>query len=72
MKRDYTRGYVGLLALLIVAVIIVFLIAKEYKVYFNAAGSQSATSTLNGRTPIQAAQDAKDLIEKQSRESMEP
>jgi hypothetical protein len=73
-KTKHNGGYVGLVAILVTVFIITFLIIKQYErvgiikdknytpdIYYDGAGVN--------RTPIESAQNAKDILENKSRES---
>lgn len=84
-RHKNNGGYVGLLALLIVTMIIVFMMAKEFQTYgitqvapgvgtTTAGGSpvgSSASGGINAMAPIQQAQNAKNIMEEQDQNTSE-
>ncbi len=75
-KTKYNGGYVGLVVILVTVLIITFLIIKQYErvgviksnnyapdIYYDNSGIN--------RTPIESAQNAKDVLEKKDRASFE-
>jgi hypothetical protein len=75
-KTKHNGGYVGLVALLVTVLLITFLIIKQYErvgvikdknyapdIYYDNSGVN--------RTPIESAQNAKDVLEKKDRATFE-
>lgn len=66
-SKEYSGGYVGLLALLIGVAIMTFLIIRSFDTLNRQPNGENATE--GGFDAIDAARDAKNIIEQRSRDA---
>ena len=60
-RQNLKRGYIGLIALLIAVLIMVFMVLQEYQSF--GLGQLKTGATSGTMTPIQQAQNVKKIIE---------
>lgn len=64
MKTKYNQGYITILILLITGVIIVILMLQQYK----STGLIKDQNSIDNKTPIESAQNVKDILEKRDQD----
>lgn len=63
MKQKYNGGYIAILIMIITGVIIVILMLQQYK----SSGLIKQQDSTDNTTPIESAQNIKDVLEKRDK-----